>query len=568
MSFSQADSEQQEQRFNEVVAAYLEAVDAGATPDQQEWLARFPEFAAQLRDFFAARERIDRFGMALPAPPPPDIPPGSVRQFGDYELLAKLGHGGMGVIYKARHKTLNRVVALKMLRANQLALGLDLPRFRKEAEAAALLDHPHIVPIYDVGEHDGQPYFSMKLIEGGSLAEAVLRDPESGLSNEASRRAAQWVATVARAVHHAHQRGVLHRDLKPSNILLDQDNQPHVTDFGLSRRVTSTETPCADASLTQSGQIVGTPGYMAPEQASGKKGAVTTATDVYGLGAVLYALLAGQPPFRGETVLDTLAQVKEREPERPSGINRRVDRDLETICLKCLQKEPERRYASAEALAEDLQRWLAGQPIHARPINRTARLWRWCRRNRAIAAATALATLLLLAGLVGLLVGIWLIAHEQAQTKAALDQAQEQRRLAEERELAVRRQLYVADINRAARSWGSLDTRQLLALLDRHTPAPGQEDLRSFEWYYLQRLCQGQTKPRARFRTIPVKSTVSRFLRTGNSWRLAAKMATCGYGIPPRASCRRDSAPMPTRLIGWLFRLMAKLWLLPVTTGR
>jgi tetratricopeptide (TPR) repeat protein len=291
-------------------------------------------------------------------------------------------------------------VAVKIFRAADLGGAAELQRFRNEAEMVALLDHAGIVPIHEVGTHAGRPYFTIKLIEGGSLADHLERyraDPRS---------AARLVAAVARAVHHAHQRGVLHRDLKPSNILLDGQGRPHVTDFGLAKRVET------DTSLTQSGALVGTPSYMAPEQTAGRKGEVTIATDVYGLGAVLYAVLTGRPPFRAETLLDTLAQVREREPEPPRRLNLKVDRDLETICLKCLEKDYARRYASAEALAEDLECWLRHEPIAARAVSRRERAWRWMRWHKPLVggAAALLAALLVLSAGLG-----WVLRDREAR---------------------------------------------------------------------------------------------------------------------------------------------------------
>src|SRR5437763_9874515 len=313
-------------------------------------------------------------------------------ELGDYELLEEVGRGGQGVVFRARQKSLNRTVALKVISLGQWASKAHLKRFRLEAEAAARLEHPSIVPIHEVGERDGSCYFSMKLVEGGQLDEVVRRTPMS------IWQAAELIAKVARTVHYAHEHGILHRDIKPRNILLDQNGEPHLTDFGLARLVET------ESTVTRAMEVLGTPSYMAPEQAVGSN-ASGCATDVYGLGAVLYQLLTGHPPFAGGTTYETIRLMLEAEPRQPRLWNPKIDRDLSTICLKCLEKDPKRRYSSALALAEDLECWLQGLPILARPVSPPARIWRWSRRNPKL-VGTAVAGLLLGAA------AIWLFHGE------------------------------------------------------------------------------------------------------------------------------------------------------------
>jgi hypothetical protein len=347
-----------------------------------------------------------RLGDAEGMPPTgaePGAPPARPHHLGDYEIVGEIARGGMGVVYRARQISLGREVALKMILGGEHAGPEQLRRFRAEAEAAANLDHPNVVPVYEVGEHDGQPYFTMKLIEGRSLAEAA------GEFSSRPRQAAALLAKVARAVHHAHQRGVLHRDLKPGNVLLDEQGEPHVADFGLARR--------GGGCQTLSGAVVGTPEYLAPEQALGGKG-LTTAADVYSLGATLYALLAGRPPFCSDNpepvprALEVLHAVVSDEPAPlPSSAG-----DLGVIALKCLSKEPAKRYESAAALADDLERWLAGEPIKARAVSAAYLAWRWLRKNASTAASVFLigcfgagGSLVLLFGALSLNNYVWLL---------------------------------------------------------------------------------------------------------------------------------------------------------------
>ena len=322
----------------------------------------------------------------------------SIRYFGDYWILGEIARGGMGVVYLARQNNLNREVALKLILAGVLASRREIEQFHVEAEAAAALNHPHIVHVYESGEHEGQPFVAMELIQGSSLAEQLEEGAWRFTSTNAAERQTQiagLVLKLAEAVHHAHQRGVIHRDLKPSNVLLNEEGEPFVTDFGLAKLVGGR------AGLTQTGQVLGTPSFMSPEQAAGRTKDVTVASDVYGLGAILFSLLTGQPPFRGATDVETLDWVRHREPPRPRGLNSAVHPDLETICLKCLEKEPARRYSSAEAMRDDLQHWLRGEPITARPVTVWERIWKWILRHPGTAALIGIIVFSLGAGALG-----------------------------------------------------------------------------------------------------------------------------------------------------------------------
>jgi tetratricopeptide (TPR) repeat protein/tRNA A-37 threonylcarbamoyl transferase component Bud32 len=413
-----------EERLDQTVAAFLEAQERGELPDPRAWVEQHPDIGEELDAFFADQLQFDSILSPLRPPPADGHPtvatahnrteglrfslPAPGERFGDYQLLEEIARGGMGVVYKARHAALHRTVAIKMLLAGRLASQQDAYRFQREAEGAALLDHPNIVPIYEVGELDGRPYFTMKYVEGGNLTKHVQR-----LAKD-HRAAARLLLGIARAVDHAHQRGLLHRDLKPANILLDGPDTPLVTDFGLAKIVQRGEwarQPADGAAATETGTTLGTPSYMAPEQAFNAK-SVTTAADVYSLGAILYELLTGQPPFRGDSPFATLMAAVEREPVPPRAKNPRVPRDLETICLKCLHKVPAQRYANAAALADDLQRFLNGEVIAARPAGRLERMSKWVRRHPALTGmAAVLALVLVVAGTV--LHGEMQNTHEQ-----------------------------------------------------------------------------------------------------------------------------------------------------------
>ncbi len=340
------------------------------------------------------------------------------RRFGDYELGEALGRGGMGVVYAAVQVSLRRPVALKMILGSEASSPIALQRFSLEAEAVAKLDHPNIVPIYEVGELEGQPFLSMKLIAGKNLRAKIaegdlcLTPRGAGTSKTDLRERAlviaRVMAAISRAVHHAHQHGVLHRDLKPANILMDLEGQPHLTDFGLAKMLDPEADGTPRARLTLSGTAIGTPSYMSPEQAAGRR--LTAASDTYSLGAILYEMLAGEPPFQAGTLLETLRLVAEQEPKHPNLKNPRIDKDLDTICIKCLEKNSATRYPTAEALAEDLERWLRQEPIHARPASAGLRVRRWVARNR-------LGTALIVSLCTGLAVALVLLQQSLARQK-------------------------------------------------------------------------------------------------------------------------------------------------------
>jgi serine/threonine-protein kinase len=389
-------------------------------------------------------------GATPPGAAPPVLPASDLPRIPGYDVQAVLGVGGIGVVYKAWHLRLNRAVALKMLLAGAHARPVEMTRFLREAEAVAGLRHANIVQVYEVGDLDGQPYFTMEFVEGGSLARKLTGTPHP------AGQAAALVATLAEAMQVAHQGGVVHRDLKPANILVTDDGTPKITDFGLAKRLEG------DAGLTQSGVPMGTPNYMAPEQARGQAHAIGPAVDVYALGAVLYELLTGRPPFRAATSAETVQQVISQEPAPPSRLNDQVPRDLETICLNSLHKEPARRYASALALANDLRRFGEGRPIQARPLGWAERSWHWGRRNPAAAALVAMGLALIGLALGG---GIWLV----------------QQRIERHAEAAHLRSQVSTDVAQAANLRKGFHFREARALLEqaglRLEPA-GPDDLR------------------------------------------------------------------------------------------
>jgi WD40 repeat protein len=481
-----------EDALNRVLADFLDALGKGSV-DLAGWQLRYPAFALELNELFVARQAVgkaygvdavkpdgerslspthDTDAIHKPVPATESKPSAPIPVLiGDCELLEELGQGGMGRVYRAWQRKPGRFVALKVFRPGIPIQEADRLRFRTEAEAAGRLDHPNIVPVYEVGEHERQPYLVMRYIAGGPLSGHLQRFRGD------SRATAGLVVELARALDHAHQHGVLHRDLKPGNVLLEWRHGadgapiPHITDFGLARLLDQ------ESGITKTGELLGTPSYMAPEQAGGQSAAITTATDVYGLGAIFYAMLTGRPPFAGSAVLDTLELVKGREPDPPRLLNACVERDLETICLKCLSKDPRRRYGSALALAEDLENWLSNRPITARPVSHRERLIKWVRRHPAALAFASVASMAIVASLVA---SMW---HSHV-LGVALAESDHLRREGLEREANLRDFLYVADMRLAKEAWDSGDLPHLAELLEHHRPTL-ETDRRGFEWHWL-----------------------------------------------------------------------------------
>ncbi len=426
----------QDNRLGEVISGYLKVVEAGGLPNRQELLDAHPEMASELADFFADRDHMERLAspLRLATHSIAEAADLTGSRIGDYEIVEQIGQGGMGVVFAARQDRPRRLVALKIIHAGSWTMRQRLERFREESDILARLRHPNIVRVYEVGEHEGRPYFTMDLA-AGNLAQKLALSPLS------PQDAGVLVNTLALAVRSAHDQGVVHRDLKPSNILLTSEGIPLIGDFGLAKQLQNGSSELQADELTQTGAILGTPSYMAPEQTTGHNKDVGPPVDVYALGAILYECLTGRAPFKSATPLETLQQIQTRDPVPPIRLQPSVPFDLQTICLKCLEKDWRRRYTSAQTLADDLERFLAGRPIAARPVGVWERAWKWARRNPAAAALTAVSGGSIVAFIVGALVHDRQMSTALGKAEANEARAIEQHHLAEVRYHAARESL-------------------------------------------------------------------------------------------------------------------------------
>lgn len=440
----------------------------GDHPGHQEFLERFPHRPSLLT---ALTEIDDQLRQAADA-----RESGDVNSFADYDIISEISRGGMGIVYKAHQRSLNRTVALKVILTGMMASHEEVTRFHREAEAAAALEHVGIVPIYGIGQHEGRQYFSMAYVDGPSLAKTLANGPLPPIE------AARLLVKLARAVGYAHQRGVVHRDLKPANILVDRDGEPKVTDFGLAKLASNR---IRDPRLTATGQILGTPNFMAPEQAAGESHTVTHLADIYALGAILYHAVTGRPPFQSHSTIELLKQVMSQEPAAPTQLNTRIPRDLETICLKCLEKHPAQRYRNARELTEELERFLNGEPIRARPVAKLERFWRWTRRNPWRARVAVL--LLVLAAVIPLLA---LNAFINYRVRTELEQRTESEKEHFDRTAeSLWHRRYVAEMNLVQGAWDSGNLKRVDELLNAQRPNDETEtDERGFEWYFWWRM--------------------------------------------------------------------------------
>jgi WD40 repeat protein/serine/threonine protein kinase len=513
-----ADAVSHDDQLQEAILTYLKAADTGQPISSQDLLTRYPKLTDELTAFLADQAHLDPVLSPLRALREPIVPP-LAGDLGDYRILRAVGRGGMGVVYEAEQISLARRVALKVLPFAATMDPRHLQRFQNEARAAASLEHPHIVPVYGVGCERGVHYYAMKFIDGLTMAALIhqqrasssggtprvfeRRDSRDSTPVEDSERAtldtqqcspeptvparrdaaafrqiAEWGIQAAEALEHAHSFGVVHRDIKPANLMIDGQGKLWVTDFGLARTG-------AEVGMTMTGDVLGTLRYMSPEQAAAQHSILDHRTDVYSLGATLYELFTLQPVFTGTDRQEVLRKVLDKDPLPMRDINPSLPVELDTVVLKSMAKNPNERFATCRQLAQDLERWLEGKPVLARPVRPIDRLWRWCKRNKVLAGLSATVGLSILATLAVLVASVILLSVERAETLTQKSDADTQRGLALAKEKLLRQQLYPGDISVAFQSWKLHDLERMRTLLDRHIPGPGEEDPRGFEWYFL-----------------------------------------------------------------------------------